>query len=385
MLLALGLACLLGLYLGIGPERVLPGDEMRFIQTSRSFADSFGLELLRHYEEMSTPLPFVIFGLWGKIFGFDLGSMRLGALLLTLLTIDQLGRFCQDVTTSRRQAWLVAAGTCFANPYFLPLGIMVYTDIPSLFFLLLGARACYRSDPLGLAIGCAGMLLCRQYLAFLVPAYMLLQGWRWLCLPTQRRAALAMTTAIAIGCLPLVGLVLMWGGLTPDNATRLVYAGAGQAYHLNSLVLYCALLTWFCHPALLACRQALPRSWTVLLVPLLLSQAYWLFPVRPSPVAAGIDQQTVGLLHRALKLIDPAGRLADLVFFLGFFVALGILWAGLRQAAWYVRQREGYLPLLPVCAVFCFLLVMPWSYLHWEKYFLPAIPFALLMISEAGG
>jgi hypothetical protein len=101
-------------------------------------------------------------------------------------------------------------------------------------------------------------------------------------------------------------------------------------------------------------------------------------------VAAGIDQQTVGLLHRALKLIEPEGRLADLVFFLGFFVAVGILWAGLRQAAWYVRQREGYLPLLPVCAVFCFLLVMPWSYLHWEKYFLPAIPFALLMISQAG-
>jgi hypothetical protein len=193
-----------------------------------------------------------------------------------------------------------------------------------------------------------------------------------------------MALAIVIGCLPLAGLAWMWGGLTPDNATRLVYAGAGQTYHLNSLVLYCALLTWFCLPALLVCRRFWPHNRKVLAGMLLLSQAYWFFPVRPSAVATGLDPLTVGLFHRLLKLIEPSGTLADAVFYLGFLVALGILWEGMRPVLLLVKKRRFAPALLPACAVACFLLVMPWSYLHWEKYFLPIIPFALLMISEAG-
>ena len=71
LLLVLGIVSLLGIYLAIGPSRELPGDEMRFIETSRNFSSGFGLSLLKHYEEMSTPLPFMLFGMWGKLFGFE--------------------------------------------------------------------------------------------------------------------------------------------------------------------------------------------------------------------------------------------------------------------------------------------------------------------------
>ena len=70
--LLVGTFLILCFYLAVGPNRVLPGDEMRFIETSRTFSENLSLNLLKHYEEMSTPLPFIYFGAMGKIIDFEL-------------------------------------------------------------------------------------------------------------------------------------------------------------------------------------------------------------------------------------------------------------------------------------------------------------------------
>src|SRR5437667_2479703 len=49
--------------LGLG--RPYWGDEAHFVQTIRRFADGITLDTLRHYPEMSTPLPFVLYAVWG--------------------------------------------------------------------------------------------------------------------------------------------------------------------------------------------------------------------------------------------------------------------------------------------------------------------------------
>ncbi|MBL4701927.1 MAG: hypothetical protein JKX85_11785 [Phycisphaeraceae bacterium] len=154
LFLTIGLISLIVLYLMIGPNRILPGDEMRFIETSKSFANNFGLTLLKHYEEMSTPLPFMVFGLWGEIFSFELWSMRIGAMLIALCTLHQLCLLCNACLQTRKQAWLVGLSLCFANPYFLPMGTMVYTDMLALFFLLMALRSYFCSNTIGMVIGC---------------------------------------------------------------------------------------------------------------------------------------------------------------------------------------------------------------------------------------
>ncbi|HWR82664.1 MAG TPA: hypothetical protein VN285_05125, partial [Candidatus Deferrimicrobium sp.] len=50
-----------------------------------------------------------------------------------------------------------------------------------------------------------------------------------------------------------------------------------------------------------------------------------------------------------------------------------------------MRQRRTELCLLLDLAILCFLIVMPFSYLWWEKYFLPLVPLAatrLLLLGQ---
>jgi hypothetical protein len=381
LFLIVGGACLITLYLGVGPNRPLPGDEMRFIATSQTFANQWSLHLLAHYEEMSTPLPFMFFGLWGKLFGFELWVMRLGAMLIAFATLYLVGFCGQTWLNNRRQFWVMGLSLCLANPYFLPMGMMVYTDMIALFFLMLGLWAFGRSNPLGMAMSCMGMLWCRQYLVFLVLAFDITQLWRWRCEPTQRRVALKMCLAMFIGCLPFIGLIWLWQGLTPDNQMQAVYLNQPRMYHITSLVLYCSLLFWFCLPAVwYKWRQIFRCRLSMALLLLLISQFYWFFPVRASVCAIEVNITTVGMMHRIINLIEPHGMLADGVFYFGFLCSLFIL-RFVYVHTIPILMRKKYAPdqLLFTALLSC-LWVMPWSYLHWEKYFLPAIPITLMMI-----
>jgi hypothetical protein len=58
------------------------GDEYHFVQTVKQFGTNFSIETLTHYNEMSGPLPFIIYSLWGRVFGFDLFILRLLSILI---------------------------------------------------------------------------------------------------------------------------------------------------------------------------------------------------------------------------------------------------------------------------------------------------------------
>ena len=51
----------------IGINRPYWGDEAHFAETVRYFGNEISLNTLKSYNEMSTPLPFVLYALWGKI------------------------------------------------------------------------------------------------------------------------------------------------------------------------------------------------------------------------------------------------------------------------------------------------------------------------------
>jgi hypothetical protein len=111
----------------------------------------------------------------------------------------------------------------------------------------------------------------------------------------------------------------------------------------------------------------------------LFSWTYWLFPVTPSPSAldAGID--TVGFFHRGIRLLVDT-RWEQIIFFAAFALGLPILFTIVLDAWKYWRVREVEYNFFCVLAILAFLIVMPFTYLGWEKYFLPVVPLASIYL-----
>lgn len=327
------------LALVVGLTEAYPGDEQHFIDTSRLFAQGITADLIRAYPEMSGPLPFAVFGGWGRLFGFSLPGMRACSLLIAALALIAAYRLIGDFH---------AAALLGLNPYWAAMSIFVYTDMLAVLFAVLAFDAARRERPLPFALAATAALLCRQYLIFLPLAVVLYGG-------AQRQWR--MVAAALVSAIPLAVLVLHWGGLAPDSPVRDQYLARGFAFHLSALFGYIGLLFLFSLPWLVMVRPRLP------LWPALGAVVYWLAPLRPSPasVAAGIP--TMGLADRVLHMAVPQETARDVFYML-------LLAGGLCLLA--ARRR---FPLATV-AIAAFLVVMPFSYLYWEKYLLPLVPIA---------
>lgn len=355
----------------VGLDRAFPGDELRFIETSRQFGENFSLSLLKHYEEMSTPLPFMLYGLWGNVAGWDLPTMRVGALLVALITYIALHHYLYGVFRGGWQTIFLFVWIA-VQPYMAAMSMFVYTDMPAIGFALLGLIAVHRRQPALTAVATAGMLLCRQYLVI----FPLAAGIFFLCayLYQRQRRDLFMLIALVAGSMPMLALFALWGGLNPDNQVQHLYVHDAFAFHAEALVLYIATFAVYASPVIVTAWRTIYGDARVLAACAALSLLYWLFPVRPSPSAIAVDVHTVGLFDRLVWALLGGGLARDLVFFLAFALALPVMvWFAL--ATWR-RWRETRFdhPLFLLLMMWSFLLVMPLSYLHWEKYFLPMLP-----------
>lgn len=84
----------------------------------------------------------------GKLFGFSFASLRIGTLVLSLMTCMSLYYLISKLTQARQLAWLGVAVLC-ASPFFLSLSFTFMTEIPFLFLLICSAIAmsCYFETP----------------------------------------------------------------------------------------------------------------------------------------------------------------------------------------------------------------------------------------------
>ncbi|MBM3130756.1 MAG: glycosyltransferase family 39 protein [Chloroflexi bacterium] len=156
------------------------GDESHFVETVRVFGQGLDLNLLKHYDEMSTPLPFVMYAAWGKVVGFQTQSLRILSVFVALITYFSFHHLLFAILRDGRIALL---GTIFLalNPYMLAFSIFVFTDMLAIFFLTVACTAIRNQNPRWLAIAMAGALWCRQYLFFLnfaAAVYYLFRLWK---------------------------------------------------------------------------------------------------------------------------------------------------------------------------------------------------------------
>ncbi|MFN7924597.1 MAG: hypothetical protein U0Q16_31130 [Bryobacteraceae bacterium] len=362
----------LAVYVAIGLTftfgRPPSGDEGHFADTIRAFATSPSWELLRTYEEMSGPLPFAVYAAWGKVFGTGLFSLRIANLVAGALLQVSLFALLMETLGSSRRTWL-AAVYFLLQPYLVYLSLFVHTDVLAMLGVALGYRTLLRGKRFTAALALGAALLARQYCIF-IPA-----GLAAAALADRNRENVRNLLAGFVACLPLAALCIFWGGPNPANQIRHRYASEAFRFHPESLVLYLAMIPVYAAPFLrfgFAARDAIVAAF--------FAAMYWLAPVAPSPSSHAATVDTVGAFHWIVRWLGATSAIEQAIFCTAFAVAGALvsrvirLWGANPRAQWFHWQTAA------------FLAIMPLSYLHWEKYLLPALPaIVIAMLLERGG
>ena len=139
------------------------GDEAHYLDTVRFFGNRWSFDLLKSYPEMSAPLTYLVYSIWGRLVGFDLSSLRLLSPFIAWATSVTWFLVLQRLCGPTRWT-LVALAAVVLNPYFVGLSIFVFTDMLSLLGLAIATYGLSGNRPIPVAIGIAIATLSRQYL-----------------------------------------------------------------------------------------------------------------------------------------------------------------------------------------------------------------------------
>ena len=351
-------------------------DETHFLEAARSFGSGISMDALKNYGEISGPLPFALCGTWGRVFGFGVLSMRLYSLAVALAALVLLHRlFFLALPQKKLAAW--AAWFVAINPYMLALSALIYTDVPALLLLLLGALALEANQPVRLGLFTACALLCRHYMAFFPLAVVTVYLARYFLEDNHQRLFMAMAAGASF--LPLAFLMVLWKGAAPPSAAWRYMSSEAFFFHPPFLILYVALLFLYVFPfSVLALRRAW-KTWKIVTA-LVLSFSYFLYPVAPAALVAHTGAEPTGFVYRLAQWVSPGRIGLHAVFYLAFALGLIMLVDMVHDFVKRIKNHALDRTWFYETVVLTFLVLMPFSYMCWEKYFLPVLPFALLLI-----
>jgi len=364
------------LYMGVGLRQPTWADEHHFISTIEYFGQEISLKQLKTYNDMSTPLPFILYAIWGKIVGFQLHQLRFLSLIIALFTFISFYIYYFQISGRIKIAVPVTLFLIF-QPYSIGISVFVYTDMLALFFLAWSLIAFRKEKPIIMAISTAGALLCRQYFIFLPAAFILYYLIQRILNP--RGNSYKMLISSIVSFIPFISLLILWRGFSPQNEMRSLYLQEGLYFHIDFLVLYISLFIVYLFPVIMYRWKKYYTDRRLLLLSLFLSFIYFLFPVKASEPAMAVDVFTVGFFHRFIRMI--LGSSAEhYVFYLIFLLSLPVVLWIIRDIYFQLKCGKPNAFLLMNISILLFLIIMPFSYLNWEKYFLPIIPIALVQI-----
>ena len=276
---------------------------------------------LRTYGEPMTPLSFLYWGAVELVFGLGVPGLRIGCLVLSIATLLLIGRRAH---TPGRRALLCAGGLLF-YPYWVPLSLVIYTDMPAVFLSILGLWLYARGRPVASALAFALAIATRQYmvtmpiallLAEIAPAIRSRGPWRW-----ERVIPLAVATS------SLIGWVIFFGGLGPSPGLRVYPTHMAALADFNPLYGFYFLScvgAYFVIP-----EFALFRRW----------REPWPFELsfRNLAIGAGLlvafaiflppsSHITMGPLNRAMLMLLPVSSLGAIGEFARIVVFAGFAW-----------------------------------------------------------
>ncbi len=186
-------------------------DEVHFWETTRDwFVAPFppSAETLRSYPELITPLSYVLWGQLHRLTGNGMVAGRSLHLLMSLAIVLLLAYGARGDPIPRELATM----GLLLYPYFLALGVHLYTDIIGAFCVVFGLHFHLTGHR---RVGFLLFVLAistRQYLVQLPAALAVWEGSRALTGAGSWRRVVAP----GLACASLLGWVLFWGGLAPQ-------------------------------------------------------------------------------------------------------------------------------------------------------------------------
>lgn len=359
------------------------GDEVHFYQTVVQFGRDMGLQTIKHYNEMSAPLPFMLYAWWGRLFGFELWILRLLSIVIALATY--MG-FYFLLLRMRASTLLSLLATLFLalHPYMVGLSLFVFTDMLPILASVLALLFLLTKRYVLLSLAAMAGILSRQYFIFFTGAVILFSVLAML--RGRDRACGKTLAASVISLIPIALLVLYWQGPSPQNEINYLYLNETFRFHGGYFNLYVILAFVYLLPFVVWRAKNFLREKWIWGAALPLSFLYFLAPVEACPAARRINLDTVGYFHKFLRMTIGAAW-EDAVFYLAYLAGWVVLMYLGRLTVQRLVQRKHDLLLLISLIIISFYLIMPLSYLLWEKYFIPLVPvficfFILDWISE---
>ncbi|MBY0426919.1 MAG: glycosyltransferase family 39 protein, partial [Cytophagales bacterium] len=296
-----------GLYLAslvfiIGLNHDFWTDEGHFYRTILLFISKPSLHTLAHYEEMSTPLPFILYALWGKLVGIEISSLRLFSLILSASTFFCLHYLISVSFPGMKIRALVAVISFSLIPYVPGLSFFVYTDMPAILFMLLAWICLIKNQPIPLFFFASASVWSRQYLVFFIAAglvYSFLMAFN----DAERKKSISLGVSLLLAMASLLPLAIIWGGLSPDNEVKNQYLVTTTRYNFHALQAYLYSISLFSLPVLLPIIPFLVRNKGIVISSLAASFTYWLFPVQTSEASMQLGYFHVGFFHKFLSKI----------------------------------------------------------------------------------
>ena len=137
-------------------------DEIHYWETSLLFSDDLipTLDNIQQYGELSTPLPFVIFGALEYLFNQGIFAGRLLSLTLFMVIAYVIG---WPTEAKAGRSLLCLVGLCLCNSY-LALNGRLYTEMITCTFVLLGLAGYTKQKHVLSALAFICAIACRQYM-----------------------------------------------------------------------------------------------------------------------------------------------------------------------------------------------------------------------------
>ena len=362
------------------------GDESHFIETIHSFGEEISIQRIKNYKEVTTPLVYIVYALWGRIFGWEIYKLRILSVIIAFIVYflfhQLLFMIFKDLKTS-----LLTTLFLMLNPYMAGISVFVFTDMLTIFFLLICCFAIIRSNLILFLISSSCALLCRQYSIFLIGAAGLYYLNKFLV--EKKRSDLYMMISSVFSIMPLLFLFYLWGGIAPANGLHYWNPESKFYYHPENLTVYICMIFVYLFPFIILRWKYFYNNLKVLIGCFIAGGYYLFFPLAPSNVTLEqTDFVTVGLFHRFIKLFIKNHLVEHTIFFVFFCSGLPIIYYLVKDCYTKWKNKELHFPLFLNLSILSFLIIMPFSYQTWEKYLLPIIPLLsirILLIKDSDG
>jgi len=165
---------------------------------------------LSSYGEPMTPLSFIYWSLFELAFGGGVPGLRISCIVISLATLLLIGGTAH---TPGRRALLCALGL-LAYPYWVPLSMVIYTDVPAVFLSVLGLWFYARGRGTLSAIAFVLSISTRQYMVTIPAALIAAELVPFLLRRGDWHPQRVVPMVVATGS--LLAWMLFFGGFGPE-------------------------------------------------------------------------------------------------------------------------------------------------------------------------